>query len=340
MNTTAIEWTDYTWNPVTGCTPVSEGCRNCYARRVAQRLRGRFGYPADDPFRVTLHPEQLEEPLKLRKPSRIFVCSMGDLFHEDVDEKFIAKVFAIMDLARQHTYLVLTKRPARMQRLLSDEDFQFHVGWFQSMAVRELGLPEPKEIGPWPLRNVWAGVSVENQPAADERIPILLQTLAAVRYVSVEPMLGLVKMDYLWLHPECSAWYTDGMIRGQHPLRGVAKGLDWIICGGETGPGARPVHPDWVRNLRDQAIAAGVPFFFKGWGDWVPQSQADEDLYLGGYRSSGIEWPESPVELLTEDNSVYHVGKKAAGRTLDGRTWDQYPMRCERDRNAGAVGNE
>lgn len=323
MNETAIEWTDYTWNPVTGCTPVSEGCHNCYARRMAHRLRGQFGYPADEPFKVTLHPERLEEPLSLRKPKRVFVCSMGDLFHEDVDEKFIAKVFAIMDLARQHTYLVLTKRPARMQRLLSDEDFQFHVGWFQSMAVRELGLPTPKKIGPWPLRNVWAGVSVEHQPAADERIPTLLQTPAAVRWVSVEPYLALVDISpYLGETPcksredglHCDCWY-DG---GKCCACGEYGGIDWVVAGGETGPGARPMHPDWVRSLRDQCRAAGVPFLFKGWGQYCYPEQMPEQTYReldALHNFAGNPDYEKP----------WGVSKKAAGRLLDGRTWDEHP---------------
>ena len=194
MGKTKIEWADSVWNPVTGCTPVSEGCERCFARRMANRLKGRYGYPKDDPFRVTLHPDKLEQPLRWKKPRQVFVPSMGDLFHEDVDEKYIAKVLAICDLAREHTYMILTKRPSRMASLFNDEDFQFHVGWFQSQVVREFGLPEPKEIGSWPLKNVWLGVTAENQQRADERIPILLQIPAAKRFVSVEPMLELINI--------------------------------------------------------------------------------------------------------------------------------------------------
>lgn len=313
-----IEWTDMVWNPTSGCSKVSEGCRNCYAERFARRLAGRCGYPADNPFQVTLRPERLEEPLRWKKRRLVFVNSMGDLFHEAVDEKFIAKVFAVMDLARQHTYCILTKRPGRAAQLLADEDFQFHVGWFQSQAVRELGLPEPEQIGPWPLRNVWLGVSVENQEAADERIPLLLQTPAAVRFISAEPLLGPVDLE-LYLpyhnHPLKDEWHRNGY----HIRRlniGITEGtLDWIICGGETGPGARPMHPDWVRSLQNQCQAAGVPFFFKSWGMWREACPPDDPIWNGF----------SP-ELHYEHGTYFiTLGQKAAGRLLDGRTWNEYP---------------
>ena len=134
MSKSKIEWTDAVWNAVTGCTKVSTGCAHCYAERMSKRSVGRCGYPKDNPFKVTLHPDKLEEPLRWTKPRKIFVNSMSDLFHDDVDEKFIAKVFAIMDLTRQHTFMILTKRPERAAKLLNDEDFQYHIGWFQSQA--------------------------------------------------------------------------------------------------------------------------------------------------------------------------------------------------------------
>ena len=261
MAATRIEYSDAVWNPVTGCSPVSEGCQHCYAGRMAYRLRGRFGYPVDEPFRVTLHPERLEEPLRWRKPRRIFAVSMGDLFHESVDEKYIAKVFAVMDLAKQHTFLILTKHPRRALELLTNENFQFHVGWFESQAIREFGLPEPKEIGPWPLRNVWVGVTAENQARADERIPILLQIPAVVRWVSCEPLLGPIILGRL-------VWFREGFDPPwfQEQFYGRRR-IDWVVCGAETGPGARPCDPEWVRSLRDQCQAAGFPFFFKRWSN-------------------------------------------------------------------------
>ncbi len=307
---TKIEWADKTWSPVTGCSPVSEGCEHCWAERFSKRLAGRCGYPADDPFRVTLHPDRLEQPLKRKRPSRMFVCSMGDLFHEDVDEKYIAKVLAICDLARQHTYLILTKRPERMAALFNDEDFVFHVGWFQSQAGREFGLPRLSldEIGPWPLKNVWLGVTVENQARADERIPILLQIPAAVRFVSVEPMLGPVDLTY-WLNgaPEQNGY--GEWIQTYPPL-------DWVICGGETGPGARPINYYWAESLREQCVEAGVPFFFKQWGEWIDPTQMD----------NGIEFPDwEKSHLWHGETGTVRVGKKAAGRLLDGREWNEYP---------------
>ena len=259
MAKTRIEWAEVVWNPVSGCTPISEGCQNCYAKRMATRLKGRYGYPEDEPFKVTLHPEKLKEPLKWKKPRRVFVCSMGDLFHEQVPDEYIAKVWEVMNNASQHTFLVLTKRPQRMK------DFLARLGWYTH--DREVNPAEAvlDEGGKYTLKNVWLGVTAENQQRADERIPILLQIPAAVRFVSIEPMLGPVVIPEEW--------------------------PDWVICGGETGPGARPIHPDWVRSLRDQCQAAGTPFFFKSWGEWAE----------------------------------HKVGKKKAGRLLDGRTWDEIP---------------
>ncbi len=331
MRGSKIEWTDMVWNPTSGCSKVSAGCQNCYAERFARRLAGRCGYPANNPFQVTLHPKRLEEPLHWRKPKRVFVNSMGDLFHEAVDEKFIAKVFAIMDLARQHIYCILTKRPGRAFQLLTDEDFQFHVGWFQSQVVREFGLPKPEQVGPWPLRNVWLGVSVENQEAADERIPLLLQTPAAVRFVSVEPMLGPVVLRRIpgFYFPGCT---THDALNGRlihHDDGDKAtpdEKLDWVIVGGETGPNARPMHPDWVRSLRDQAVTAGIPFFFKSWGEWVPYRDNGPLPPECSYVSYDGQIRPGDAEDLDTDACMGRVGKKRAGRLLDGRTWDEYPM--------------
>lgn len=179
MNTTTIEWATHTWNPVTGCSPISEGCENCYAKRMAQRLRGRCGYPEDDPFKVTRHDNRLLQPLKLRKPSRIFVCSMGDLFHEDVPNDYIDQVFGVMThvSVEHHTFLILTKRPERMRRYISSLDCQ------------DWGLPRG---------NIWLGVTVENNNNL-WRIEELLQIPAAVRFVSIEPMLGPVDLTAVQL---------------------------------------------------------------------------------------------------------------------------------------------
>lgn len=371
MNAARIEWTEKSWNPVTGCTPVSEGCRNCYARRMAHRLRGRFGYPADEPFRVTLHPERLREPIGLRKPRRIFVVSMGDLFHDDVPESFIDQVFAVMALCSEHTFQVLTKRPARMLNYCSyshrDSEIMARMdelipgssrqpqGWeFVPGGRGEEGYEPGYWEGPlrWPLPNVWLGVSVENQAAADERIPILLHTPAAVRFISVEPALGPVSIrNYVrgsrevvecpkcgHVHNSADSFYwtglerdieadrcpncgydTKGSIRAYIELedRYILPGLDWVIVGGETGPGARPMHPEWVRSLRDQAVAAGVPFLLKHRGEYLTLPElADLGITLSTAEA---------MNANTMGGGFYRVGRKRAGRMLDGRAWDEYP---------------
>ena len=245
VSTSRIEWTEVTWNPVTGCSKVSAGCANCYAERMARRLQamGQPNYVRG--FQVATHEQMVERPLAWTRPSTVFVNSMGDLFHEAVPADFVARVFATMDAAHRHAFQVLTKRSGRLAALVPNL--------------------------PWPS-NVWAGVSVE---AADyvHRIDDLREVPAALRFLSFEPLLGpLPRLDL-----------TD---------------IDWVIVGGESGPGARPVDPDWVRDIRDQCLSAGVPFFFKQWG---------------GTR------------------------KKAAGRLLDGRVWDEMPPDRDHVRVAAAI---
>jgi protein gp37 len=249
MGNTKIEWADKVWNPITGCSPVSEGCQNCYAKQMANRLKGRYGYPRDDPFRVIFHPERLDEPLHWKRPSRIFVCSMGDLFHEDIKWEWLIDIFQAMTYAN-HWYLILTKRPDRMKSF-----FQTCEDW---------------DIKEWP--GIYLGVSAENQQTADERIPILLQIPAAKRFVSVEPMLELVNLEaikiavkYLPLGSTtsyCINVLKQNEIFSDDGLYAYGK-LDWVICGGETGPKARPMNSDWARLLRDQCRETGTSFFFK-----------------------------------------------------------------------------
>jgi protein gp37 len=277
MGTTKIEWTEKTWNPITGCSPVSEGCQNCYARRMAYRLRGRYDYPKDEPFKITFHPERLNEPIRWKKPSRIFICSMGDLFHETVKYTWIESIMETVIMQPQHIFLFLTKRPQRMKDVLES----------------------------WKLRskeNLWLGVSVENQKTADERIPILLQIPAVKRFVSVEPMLEEIEIsEYL---PQYKYAYDDPLINqtcyrdkpiqsaGAYKIK-IEDGLDWIICGGETGPKARPMYHDWVVSLRDQCQAAGVPFFFKKWGNWFLKTQQSNFI---DRQIDGKKWEEYPIQ--------------------------------------------
>jgi protein gp37 len=249
--TSKIEWTDATWNPVTGCTKVSPGCDHCYAEGIANRFRG----PAfPNGFDVTLRENRLTEPFRWREPRRVFVNSMSDLFHEAVPDTYIERVFMVMANTPQHTYQVLTKRHARMRSFVSQLP-----GW-------------------WPLPNVWLGVSVEDQKWANIRVPALIGTTAAVRFLSCEPLLGPVSLT-----AESNPW-------GRYFI----DGIDWVIVGGESGAAARPMRAEWARTLRDECEAHETAFFFKQWG--------------------------------SHDEHGKRMSKHAAGRLLDGRTWDEYPQ--------------
>lgn len=309
---TAIEWTDATWNPMVGCSKVSAGCDNCYAIGVAHRgmsehhrgLTVRVEGQTEWNGEIHRAPDSVfYKPLAWKRPRRIFVNSLSDLFHPNVSTETIVEVFATMALTQRHTYQILTKRPQRMVRLLNGDDDQpgwdgrysrderFFVAAVEQAIIRRHpnapfdddhdGYLIPgvwDEDGMvWPLPNVWLGVSIENNAFA-WRANHLRNTPAAIRWVSAEPLLG--PLDELDL-----------------------TGIDWVVAGGESGPGARPMHPDWVRDLRDRC--ADTAFMFKQWGAWCP----DVDV------ATGLDAPESMSRL----------GKKAAGRTLDGRTWDEYP---------------
>jgi protein gp37 len=265
-----IEWTEATWNPVTGCRKVSEGCDNCYAETFAERWRGIPGHPFEQGFDVRLWPERLTLPLRWRKPRKVFVNSMSDLFIDDVGDEFVAQVFAVMVAAPQHTYQVLTKRHGRMRALLSSDAF-----WLAVAA--ELGRlwnvtpPAPlRGVPPW----IWIGVSTESQRWADVRIPALLATPAAVRFISAEPLLGPILLDPSWL----------GQVRSAGQGR-----LDWVIVGGESGPRHRPMDMDWVRSLRDQCLASRTAFFFKQVGGRTPK--------IGGRQLDGRTWDQMPESV-------------------------------------------
>lgn len=269
--TTNIEWTDETWNPVTGCTKVSTGCKHCYAERMWQRLSApNMPYHGRAFTDVQCHPERLEQPLHWKKPRRIFVNSMSDLFHESVPFNFIDEVFAIMALADKHQFQILTKRHERMLKYFGPSNELHGItrdalveGLAQSTYHKRTGDDPSMWLAVhWPLPNVWLGVSVENQETANERIPLLLQTPAVVRFVSAEPLLGPIDLALFGTLPEsiCSGY---GMVYDQ---------LHWVIAGGESGPGARPMHPNWARNIRDQCKDAGVPFFMKQMGGKTKRS--------------------------------------------------------------------
>lgn len=351
---TGIQWTDATWNPVTGCTRVSEGCRNCYIERTPPfRMAGR--HFVNGTTGVQLHPDRLEQPLRWKKPRRIFVNSLSDLFHEAVPDEFITAVFGVMAAAPQHTFQVLTKRPERMRAWFSSLHGRGGLGpyirsvrvdgdrtlpnLFNAVAKTEVvrGKTMRRMDDPWvavfnaaacigsgPLYNVWLGVSVEDQKTADERIPLLLQTPAAVRFVSYEPALGPLNLRL----------YLPVIERGRGgPIRS-SGGLDWLICGFESGPKARPGHPDWARSVRDQCVGAGVPYLFKQWGEWAPYSQMKigetpgcTDYHSRRKAKSVVLHPDGRQENIFTVGAMtmLKIGKKLSGRLLDGREWNEFP---------------
>lgn len=337
-----IEWTDATWNPVRGCSRVSEGCRRCYAERMAGRFSGpglwAEGIVNDTPAgprwngNVYLVLDKLDQPLRWTRPRRVFVNSMSDLFHENLDDRAIAAVFGVMAAAPQHTFQVLTKRPERMrdwfrwvgEMLVPSSGVasgpRLGASWSAWCAGVQLpGFPdipgwEVAGMGQWPLPNVWLGVSVEDQATANERIPLLLDTPAAVRFVSAEPLLGPVDLEPFLQFPPFHDNYK--MTMGTDEWRG----LDWVIVGGESGPGARPMHPDWARSLRDQCAAADVAFFMKQWGRWAPWDDDNWSLPAG---CDDVVADESAYRL--GGVSFLGVGKRAAGRLLDGREHNAFP---------------
>lgn len=353
---TGIEWTNATWNPIAGCSIKSKGCINCYAMRMAARLaamgQAKYagltetvkGRPVFTGKIAVADERPFTQPLRWKRPRRIFVNSMSDLFHENVSDGTIDDVFGIMALTPQHTYQVLTKRPVRMRDYVRTSIVPHHSG--------------PAKFD-WPLPNVWLGVSVEDQATADERIPPLLDTPAAVRWISAEPLLGLVDLRNL----KSDLWYGRGVYDALAGMVGVRdtntadflkegfelKGrpgeradigpfrrakLDWVVTGGESGPRARPSHPDWIRSLRDQCAAASVPFFFKQWGEWKetdgPNCREVDQSTPAPRHFIEPDGSLIPVErALTK--SVYgtpimaRLGKKAAGATLDGREHREWP---------------
>lgn len=368
MGDTSIEW-KHTWNPVRGCKMVSPGCANCCAMRMAGRFSGKGqpyhglvqlgskgkGFRWTGDFRKV--PELLDAPLRRKKPTTFFVSSMSDLFGEGVSDEYIAAVFGVMAACPQHTFQVLTKRADRMGEFfkwLGRGEGEEHLWcWTYStdlLTIETMGVGYPlRREWQWPLPNVWLGVSVESQEYADERIPHLLRTPAAVRFLSMEPLLGPVDLSrylepteanpcincgwegarcidndaFRWsergdlMCPECG--YTCGASAAE-------DGIGWVILGGESGPKARPMHPDWARSIRDQCQAAGIPYFHKHNGAWVPADVVRSNPLMFVHPNG--ESSADPWTLDPDGDGVigmHFVGKKAAGRMLDGRTWDEMP---------------
>ncbi|MHC1739696.1 MAG: DUF5131 family protein [Anaerolineaceae bacterium] len=258
---TKIEWAQEVWNPVVGCTPASAGCAHCYAKRIFDRDLTYHSHRFEQP---TCYPSRLEKPFHWKNPRRVFVNSMSDLFHPDVPFEFIQKVFVVMAEARKHTFMVLTKRPERMLEFAN----QYY-------------LPGEKVN-----KNIWLGVTAENQETANARIQILLDTPAAMRFVSVEPMLGPVQLTNL-----PGREFVDHYGNKHNQILNALgpNQLDWVICGGETGPGARPMEVSWAQSLLYRCQSWNVPFFFKGWGGVIKAKT--------GRLLDGREWNEVPSEV-------------------------------------------
>jgi protein gp37 len=369
MSKSNIEWTEATWNPVVGCSILSPGCTHCYAMGMAARIEA-ISLEARETERCEgkkkPHAPQYDgttkkvnghavwtgklamagdnillQPLKRKKPTTYFVNSMGDLFHEDCPDEWIDKVFAVMAMSPQHTFQVLTKRAKRMREYCSNArvrapGFVEHacgiaqkIPGLDTNSMRYLNIVSG--VGAvYPLPNVWLGVSTERQQEADERIPELLHTPAAVRFISAEPLLGPIDLASLSVGHDLK-WNSLGG-------RGRKNGLDWVIVGGESGSDARPMHPEWARSLRVQCEAAGVPFFFKQWGEWIsfydrdrddpdwrnlPTPSIDNQMGRGATRwhnlAGGIGFHGERLVAMR------NVGKKAAGRALDGIEYNQMP---------------
>lgn len=337
--TSLIEWTDATWNPITGCSVLSPGCTNCYAMRLAgtrmqhhwSRLYLTKASKAGPVWngQIRLNPEWLDKPLQWRRPRRIFVCAHSDLFHEHIPAHWIDLVWARMALAQHHTHQVLTKRSSNACAYLNDpEQPRRVIDLIDNMTLptrlngNRFQARHNLEKGPLP--NIWLGVSAEDDERAGPRVADLKQTPAAVRFLSAEPLLAPIGDDKV-------------------------AGLDWVIVGGESGPGARPMHSDWPRQIRDACAAAGVPFFFKQWGDWapirdLPANKADDFYHPAPERDpEAIRRCKIDHLVMHSDGSLhrgygpevyaggtdhmlmFQCGKATAGRALDGITHDAMP---------------
>lgn len=367
-----IEWTNETWNPIVGCSKTSPGCDNCYAEKAAisprlqqfeqyRKVTKGITFTATDTTKMTAWNRKtafvesaLSKPLGWKKGRMVFVCSMGDLFHESVPFEWIDKVFAVMALCPQHTFQVLTKRPERMLEYLGShilfDAAENNARWQRIKntmrlftSEQEFRKAETVFLSQSFLPNVWLGGTAEDQQRADERIPVLMKCPAAKRFVSCEPLLGEVDLGKFILRDnyfmtECPCgWFgsseycnTDYMYQdtcdcpkcGNYTMEEYDDlSLDWVICGGESGPGARPMHPEWARSLRDQCKEAGVPFFFKQWGEW-----ADFQVATSSDEIPATTIANGKMHTFDDKTEMIKVGKKKTGRLLDGVEHSEYPV--------------
>jgi protein gp37 len=326
---TKIEWTDATWNPIRGCSMAkgseTGGCLNCYAARDAVRFSGP-GMPYEGLARMTNSGPRwtgdvvliehsagdiLTKPLRWRRPRRVFVNSMSDLFHESLPFEAVDRVVAVMATAKQHVFQVLTKRPERMAQYLEMRGVSDHQNVVHPVDRRTITRVA------WPLPNVWWGVSCENQKTLDDRMPHVIRALPhmALAWLSAEPLLGGLNL---------TRWLPHARDESQTRVE-FYPGLSWVVAGGESGPNARPAHPLWFQSIADQCSAAGVPFLFKQWGEWTPND--------GGESVEKIRVVPTHPNAVIDTRAVYmfRAGKSAAGRELNGRLWDEYPQPIQRE---------
>jgi protein gp37 len=341
MSNSKIEWTEKSWNPIVGCTKVSKGCDNCYAMRMAwrhqhnpklqEKYSGTVKKMANGEVnwtgKINLLESELIRPLQWKKPSMVFVNSMSDLFHESVPFEFIALVYDTMLVADEHTYQVLTKRPDRMLKFIE---------WYgYNSSLEGLNVEEYHINFSSAFSHVWHGVSVENQETANNRIPLLLKVPAKIRFLSCEPLISRVSFRWKYVPKN---WREE---KGSLTQYEILDGIHWVIAGGESGTNARPVHPDWIRTIRDQCAETDIPFFFKQWGEYASEEFQEAYCVVCGCTEyaacpDGCSWLEDEMEdrcsncegePIPEDRPLYFkkVGKKAAGRLLDGVEHSEFP---------------
>lgn len=394
MAKTNIEWADLVFNPFRGCLKVSEGCKNCYAITTAHQLNTRFKNAGNEAARkvaakyegltkvltngeknwtgeVQVDYDTMMQPFKWKKGKRIFVNSMSDVFYEKISVADIAILFAVMFLTPQHTYMILTKRPERMNEVLNSEEFTRNVnfvvsnmkidllkqkdvkGWLETtkeiLLSNEL-LPHCKNICSFPFKNIWLGVSVENQATANERIPLLLSTPAHIRFLSMEPLLGEVDLTEFYnengYHQNflTGQWFTkcnhEEVFPVKYGILNEQNKLDWVIVGGESGSKARPMNPRWVEKIQQDCEKANVPFFFKQWGEWIGLNNKNKyvpNLAESTFYYETMEEDELAVyevklnnirrnlHMFPDDEMVLRVGKHKAGRLLNGKEFNEFP---------------
>ncbi len=318
---TKIEWADHTYNHWIGCNPISPGCANCYAADWAKR------YGRD--FATRTRTKTAGDPVKWNKQhdtffaehgrrQRVFCASVSDVFDNQVDPQWRVDLFELIRATPNLDWLLLTKRIGNAQAMID-------------ATISDMDIGHSVPFAAWPYPNVWIGATIVNQEEADRDIPKLLAVPAAKRFLSMEPLLGPVDLRYIDINGDCEIYPLKGTtncVDGDFEPAPDLPALDWVIVGGESGPGARPMHPDWARDLRDQCEAAGVPFLFKQWGEWSPgnamaAAKASESIRV---ERSGTVHPWPPTfDLASGDWCMHRVGKKAAGRELDDRTWDGFP---------------